>query len=381
MNFKLIRGIIRDRKIPMGGLSTRSTLGNYAIAFFIEAGLFLIAWRVSDESESLFAIFFLLSAMIVSLLGGKGAGYFAGILASVSVDFLYIRPVGTLFTAPSSLLFFAITLGTVHVSVRGVQYFLDLMNRSEKARSDLETAVNAREELLAVVAHDLRQPISGLSLKIQLAIKGMKAGKADFSENVLIESRKILGKMDTLIQDLLDGAKAGAGEVSLNKSVGDVTVFCRECFEFFQPQATRKNVHMSMRMPISKVSPIEFDAHRISRVLSNLLSNALKFTLPGGAIEIAAEETRDGFIEISVRDTGPGIPKSDQPKLFERHWQAKSTAHLGTGLGLYISRGIVESHGGSIRCESEPGRGTIFSFRLPTNVYRPEFSRAPTLLQ
>jgi signal transduction histidine kinase len=109
---------------------------------------------------------------------------------------------------------------------------------------------------------------------------------------------------------------------------------------------------------------IEADAARVQQVLSNLLGNSVKFVGEGREIREKVA-TRDGAVLFSVEDTGPGIPREDLPRIFDRHWRAKQTAHLGAGLGLAISKAIVEAHGGEIWAESEPGRGTSFHFTVP----------------
>jgi signal transduction histidine kinase len=133
--------------------------------------------------------------------------------------------------------------------------------------------------------------------------------------------------------------------------------------EQMQPLADQKSqritVHAHHDLPL-----VMADRARIQQVLSNLLGNAIKFVDGGGAIHVRVDGVAEG-VRFSVMDSGPGIPESDLPHLFDRHWRAKGTAHLGAGLGLAISKGIVEAHGGRIWVESELGRGTCFRFLVP----------------
>jgi len=112
------------------------------------------------------------------------------------------------------------------------------------------------------------------------------------------------------------------------------------------------------------VVPVLADPDRLFQVFSNLIGNAIKFTPEQGRIELRVVQRGD-WLEFSVSDTGPGITIEDQAHLFDRFWQSRQHRHQGTGLGLYICRGIVEAHGGRIWVESEPGKGSTFRFTLP----------------
>jgi len=131
------------------------------------------------------------------------------------------------------------------------------------------------------------------------------------------------------------------------------------------PIAAQK--HIAFQPSIDSLLPhINGDHDRLVQALANLLGNAFKFTPEGGTVRFLAER-RDGCVRFSVIDSGPGVPPGDLPHLFEPFWQAKKTAHLGAGLGLKITRAIVEAHGGSIQVGNQPGGGASFAFELPVN--------------
>ncbi|HVH45324.1 MAG TPA: ATP-binding protein [Labilithrix sp.] len=225
-------------------------------------------------------------------------------------------------------------------------------------------ATQARDELLAMVSHDLRNPLS-----VILATISMMSSVAD-SEDVsraakqLPRIKRAAETMDHLISDLLDTASIESGTLSVARVRLAVGPVVREVVETMQLQAGRKALHLTSEIP-SDLPPVIADAGRLEQVLVNLVGNAIKFTQDGGEVVIRAESYTNA-IRFSVTDTGPGIPEADIPHLFERFWQSGPTARLGTGLGLAIVKGIVEAHGGSVWAESKVGLGSSFFFTLPS---------------
>lgn len=227
---------------------------------------------------------------------------------------------------------------------------------------DSQQAVRAREEVLAIVSHDLRNPLSAVILGASLL---------EMSETLSDEDREQLetigtsGKrMSRLIADLLDVTRLEGGKrLPIQPETVQAAELLREAEELFRAQATVASVsndyHADENLP-----PVYADRHRVMQVLSNLIGNSLKFTPPGGRIEVSAT-LQDGEVLFRITDTGPGIPRENLSDIFSPYWQAKRTERLGAGLGLPIAKGIVEAHGGRIWAESEPDRGTQFYFTLP----------------
>ncbi len=175
--------------------------------------------------------------------------------------------------------------------------------------------------------------------------------------------RRSAERMTGLIQDLLDVASIEAGHVSIEPQQLVIIPLVKEAIEALEPLATTKALRLEVDIA-PDVSTVFADAARLHQILANLLSNAIKFTPGGGSITVCAERQGD-FVRFAVSDTGPGIPEDELPHLFDRFWQAQRTAGLGTGLGLFISRGLVETQGGRLCVESTIGRGTTFYFTLP----------------
>ncbi len=235
----------------------------------------------------------------------------------------------------------------------------------DNARLYLESqqAVRAREEMLAIVSHDLRNPLHAVMLSISML---QTAGKIADDDREQLEIIDISAKrMQRLIEDLLDVTRLEGGkQLPIEPAPLDVESLFAETHELFKSQAATNAITLQYYIA-SGVKTSLADRHRVLQVLSNLIGNAMKFTPPGGMITYHAELHQANAVKITVADSGPGIPKENLGDIFNPYWQAKRTARLGAGLGLPIAKGIVESHGGRIWVESEPGAGTKFFFTLP----------------
>src|ERR1044071_1006982 len=246
--------------------------------------------------------------------------------------------------------------------------FLDLSRRAslaiDNARLYLESqqAVRAREEVLAIVSHDLRNPLSAITLGSSLLLMSKDLADEDREQ---VETMQVSAeRMARLIADLLDVTRLEGGKrLPVEPAPVAVTELLDEALELFRAQAAVANVSIDSDCR-EGVDAVFADHHRVMQVLSNLIGNSLKFTPPNGTIRVCAEPHRDGVLFL-ISDTGPGIPKEHLNHIFTPYWQAKRAERLGAGLGLPIARGIVEAHGGRIWAESEPGQGTRFYFTLP----------------
>jgi signal transduction histidine kinase len=229
---------------------------------------------------------------------------------------------------------------------------------SERRLASEQRAVRARDEVLAVVSHDLGNPLSVILLSTAHLLAHLPDG-ADPRARSLRESveliRRSTVRMKALIEDLLELEKLGATSFPLDVQ----PVESRKLLE----DAAADAKHISLVLDLSDPPTIHADPHRISQVLSNLLGNAIKFTPEGGTITLCAR-ARDGALSVTIADTGRGIAPDDLAHIFDRYWRPRGSEGEGTGLGLYIARGIVEAHGGRVWAESSP-QGATFVFTLP----------------
>ncbi len=228
-------------------------------------------------------------------------------------------------------------------------------------------AVRERDELLAIVSHDLRNPVNAIVM-----LTGALMSQSDAGAPVAVELEQLQAvrsaarQADGLIQDLQDVSRITAGRLPVNARPVSVSDIVTETSELFESTAEATELTLGCELP-AELPRVLADVSRIQQVLSNLLVNAIKFTPPGGSVYVSARsEPEHSRVRISVRDTGPGIAKEDVPRLFERYWQAPRLLRAGSGLGLFIAKGIVEAHGGTIEVETAPGAGTTMSFTLPS---------------
>jgi signal transduction histidine kinase len=170
--------------------------------------------------------------------------------------------------------------------------------------------------------------------------------------------------MDSLINDILSITKIEAGHMEMDSKVESLSDVAEEVIDMLSPLSSQADLRVTLHQNAERTE-IKCDRSRIIQVLSNVLGNAIKFTLPGGKIDIALTNPSRDTITISIKDTGPGIPPANLRNIFDRFWQAQQTRRLGTGLGLAIAKGVVEHHGGAIWAESDGKSGTIFHVNFP----------------
>jgi len=252
----------------------------------------------------------------------------------------------------------------------------------------------SKEDVVHTMIHELRSPITTIrdSSELLISTKDFEEDKKlKFLKIIHQQAKKVLGQ----IGSILDTAKLDAGKLVLQKTKGDIAKLIKDEIQTFMPQAERKNISLNFEILTKSLPEISFDEIRISQVIDNLLSNGIKFTPEGGRIKVRLDYkvippvldgispmeeflSLDKYIIVSVSDNGAGIAPSQQKLLFSKYTQAKDASEklaiLGTGLGLYLVRGIVESHEGRIWVKSAPGQGATFFFTLPaTNNAKPSY--------
>jgi PAS domain S-box-containing protein len=229
--------------------------------------------------------------------------------------------------------------------------------------AEAQRATHLRNEILGVVSHDLRNPLSVIAMcGARLASEHELDRETTLGIGETIE--EAAEWMQRLVADLLDIASIEAGKLSVQKRRHDPVIIAAKSALAFEHIAAERGVELEVVSP-DTVLPVSVDEQRIIQVLSNMLGNALKFTNRGGRVRL--EVTHEGdVIRFSVRDTGCGIPRDQMPRVFDRFWQADQRASVrGSGLGLSIAKGIIDAHGGRIWAESEVGAGSTFAFTLP----------------
>jgi signal transduction histidine kinase len=235
----------------------------------------------------------------------------------------------------------------------------EIYRRERASAHQVTLALAAKEELLGIVAHDLRNPLSAILLRASSIEKGDRDQR---TIKAAASIRATCQRMAFLTQSLLDAATVEAGRMSVAAGRVPVEMIIADSLETFAPVAGEKGIRLEQDVT-PRALDVWADRERLLQVLSNLVGNALKFTPEGGTVSISAQSA-GGRVKFEVRDTGPGIAPEHLPHLFERYWKSDLRGGRGIGLGLYIAKGIVEAHRGRIWVESRPGMGSSFQFEL-----------------
>ena len=220
-------------------------------------------------------------------------------------------------------------------------------------------ALLARDRVLGIVAHDLRNPLSTIIMSAGLLREVPADGGARAADAIMRSAQR----MNRLIQDLLDVARIEANRLELQLELEDPCSLVAEAVELCAGAAVAKSVRL-MTGPCQTSQLIRVDRERLLRVFTNLIDNAVRFTPEGGSIAVNATD-EGAAVRFSIADSGTGIPTEDIPNLFQPFWQARRKGGDGAGLGLAIARGLVEAHAGTIWAESVAGKGSVFHFTIP----------------
>ena len=237
----------------------------------------------------------------------------------------------------------------------------ELLSQEQESHQETKATLTTREEFLAIVSHDLRNPLNHISMAAQNLLEEPKDAK-----ELALSINRSVGEMLRLIQDLLDIERIAVGKLTLHYEEHDVNEIIKEAVEQFKGDAASKEITLSAK-PEDVCRYVVCDRSRVMQVLSNLIGNAIKFTPAKGQICVSCARTAAGGkeVQVSVSDTGEGISPEKIKTIFERFSQINSQDRRGIGLGLYIAKMMVEEHPGRIWVESKLGEGSTFHFTLP----------------
>jgi signal transduction histidine kinase len=225
----------------------------------------------------------------------------------------------------------------------------------------LRQALHARDDFVAVLSHDLRNPLGAITLAASLLLQQLPDEQVRLRKRAHT-IRTAAERANRMIEDLLQESALDAGQVKFSMQAQDARSLVAEVFELFHAGAQERGI--ALHQEVSEgARPVLCDQDYVLRAFGNLVGNAKKFTPPGGAITLRAEPV-DGGVRFSVKDTGPGVPPEIHTRIFERGFRGGG-GEPGLGLGLAIAKGIVEAHGGKIGVHSEVGKGSTFWFTLP----------------
>jgi signal transduction histidine kinase len=230
-----------------------------------------------------------------------------------------------------------------------------LRTSSSYDQDELARRLRNQANLIGTVAHDIRHPLFQLALTVELA-NAIDARKMEAIRNAL-------GSITRLVDDLDDYGSLQVGQLRLVRRTVHPSAIVKAAVAAFALGAAARQIEM-VEQVADALPEISADGDRLQQVMSNLLTNALCITPPGGRILVTAVDDGD-HVRFAVRDSGPGIAPADLPHLFERHWRGAKSAYLGRGLGLAIARDLVTCHGGAMWADNEPDCGARISFTVP----------------
>lgn len=237
-------------------------------------------------------------------------------------------------------------------------------------RRRAELLAQAREDVLGVVAHDLRNPLNLIQMTVELMIE--EELPVERRKEMLAIALRAAKQMNRLIEDLLDHVRLQAGRLSLDLEEVGVDVIIKDAEETYRPLADRRHVRLETAAQYGVA--VRADRIRVSQIVGNLIGNAIKFTPEQGSVKLRATPD-DKQVVFQVVDDGPGIPLDNMSHLFDNFWQARKSDRRGVGLGLAIAKELVEAHGGKIWAESNADHGSTFSFSLPAATTQADGAR------
>jgi NtrC-family two-component system sensor histidine kinase KinB len=227
----------------------------------------------------------------------------------------------------------------------------------------LKEVERLKSEFIMAASHELRTPLTGMGMSVDLLLEHAAQGLAEKDRELLQAAHEEVHRMKALVNDLLDLSKIEAGKIELEFENVAVQNLFENVQEVFKGQAEMKQVKLTSELT-GDLPKVRADANKVTWVLTNLISNALRYVRQAGQIQIVAKKI-GSHVHLSVRDDGPGIPPEYQSRIFQKFVQVKGRQSGGTGLGLAICKEIVRAHGGAIWVESSPGQGSTFTFTLP----------------
>ncbi len=266
------------------------------------------------------------------------------------------------------------------VAIRGIFHDVTERKRTEKKMRRIQSKLEHTNQDLVrknqeiqnfyhTLSHELKTPLTSAREFISIVIDGLAGPLNKTQTEYLGIAKESCNQLRACINDLLDSTRMETGKLALELKPSSLAALVERVVAAMQPQAAQKKIVLSRQLQ-PDLPDVPMDEHRMTQVITNLLTNAIKYTPPGGKIVVKVGESPEHreLVEVAVTDTGCGIPRDEQEHIFERLYQVKAgdaTTEQGVGLGLYLSRELVQLHGGIIRVDSEPGKGSTFSFVLP----------------
>jgi signal transduction histidine kinase len=342
----------------------RGAVQRHAVAATLAAAALITVYALSRLEATNFSSLALASVVLSAIYGGMGPAMLCTAITAIGIDYLLADPVFKVFDSWTSVLRI-LTYGMVGYLIADLMSSLrTAYRRLHEEHRKAQLAIKARDNVLAMVSHDLRSPLSSILLHAGFLWRALVQGEPVTDLQSGLQSiHRSARTMSRLIEDLLDAVKIEAGRFRIEQKMSDLVPVIEDAVEGTRSAAEAKRIGLVLDLPNAR-QELSCDRDRLTQAMTNLLSNAVKFSPEGAPVEVKLDSSGD-WISISIQDWGPGISEEHLCQLFRPYWQAAETAHLGTGLGLYISKSIVDAHGGRIEVRSARERGAMFTVLLP----------------
>ena len=378
INIKSQIEILLTRLISKEYLKKRSFFKKY-ILFFISFGVGFIILNFFYPTGLLYPpLLTILISSIVFIYCGGLAGVLFLVSFSLTSDYFFTDEIKVILKSKEEITQFILTmiLGLAQSNLfffgqKIITEFTVKKIEADKAKIEAahakdiaDQAIKSRDEMLGIISHELKNPLTSMALSSHLIQKILS--KETASEKVLSLVKSLdpsIQRMNKLVSDLLDVTRLESQALHCEPKLISLSNIIDEVIGIYMATSEAKNILISSQISRECIE-IFSDEIRTIQILSNLVSNAIKFTEPGGKIKLEAVRSGE-MAEISVTDNGKGIPEKELSNVFQKFWQEKDSEHIGTGLGLAIAKGLVESLGGRIWVESKVGQGSSFHFTLP----------------
>jgi signal transduction histidine kinase len=366
------------RLISKEYLKKRSFLKKYVL-FFLSFGAGLIILNLLYPTGLVYPpLLTILISSIVFIYCGSLVGVIFLITFALTTDYFYTAEIKVILRSKEEITQFILTiilgLSQSFLFFFGQKIIAEFtLKKIEADKAKVEAAhakdiadqaIKSRDEMLGIISHELKNPLTSMALSSHLIQKILS--KETTSEKVLSLIKSLdpsIQRMNKLVSDLLDVTRLESQALQCEPKLISLSNIIEEVIGIYMATSEGKNILISSQIS-RECTEIFSDEIRTIQILSNLVSNAIKFTEPGGKIKLDAVKSGE-MAEISVTDNGKGIPEKKLSRVFEKFWQEKDSEHIGTGLGLAIAKGLVESLGGRIWVESKVGQGSSFHFTLP----------------
>jgi len=336
----------------------------YAAAIMLAVASLLGVHAANQLGATNFSSLAMAAVVLSAIYGGKGPAMLCTAVTAIGIDYLIAAPVFEVFDSWTSVLR-VLTYGIVGYLVADlVSSLREAYRRLREEHRKATLAIEGRDKVLAMVSHDLRAPLSSILLHAGFLWRALVHGEpAGDLRSGLQNIHRSAQRMNRLIEDLLDAVRIEAGRFRVAQGVGELVPLIEDAVEDARSAAQAKGIRLNIELPDTRLR-LRCDRDRLTQALTNLLSNAVKFSPEGAPVEVKLDSSGD-WITVSIRDWAGGIAEEHLGQLFRPYWQAMDTAHLGTGLGLYITKSIIDAHGGRIEVRSAKDHGTTFTVLLP----------------